>query len=59
MRQRNDGAYPLVANTDPPQVVQPGEAIEHPEPLIGFTPIPDPVPEPDAKAGKSGKEPQQ
>jgi hypothetical protein len=41
MRQRNDTGYPLTVATLPPVVVEPGDTIDNPDPVIGFTPVDD------------------
>jgi hypothetical protein len=55
VRQRNDHDHPLTVHTDPPQVVEPGQVIDHDDHVIGLTAVdkPDttaladePVPEP-------------
>ena len=58
MRQRNDQDHPLTAHTDPPQIVEPGEVIDHPDLVVGLTvldtdiatPEPEPAPEPEPEA---------
>jgi hypothetical protein len=39
--QRNDTDYTLTVATDPPQVVEPGEVIEHEHYVVGFTILDD------------------
>lgn len=43
MRQRNESGSPL-SIPDIPALVLPGDEIDFPEPLAGFTVIPDPEP---------------
>lgn len=42
MRQRNDTDHPLTVHTDPPQVVAPGEAIDHDTYVVGLTVLDEP-----------------
>lgn len=41
MRQRNETDHPLFAHTDPPQVIEPGQVVDHPTHVIGLTVVGD------------------
>jgi hypothetical protein len=62
VRQRNDLDHPLTVHTDPPQVVEPGQVIDHDDHVIGLTPVDEPANEPPAtqptptKTKTTGKE---
>ncbi len=47
MRQRNDGDQPLTVHTDPPQVVNPGETVDHDTYIVGLTVVDEPESKPD------------
>lgn len=53
MRQRNDTDQPLTVHTDPPQVLQPGEEVDHDTYVVGLTAVPPPVV--DATPAKTSK----
>jgi hypothetical protein len=57
VRQRNDNPYPLTVHTDPPQVVEPGDAIDHDDPIVGLTVLDEPVPEVQAASEPAAKAP--
>jgi hypothetical protein len=54
--QRNTGDHPLDVPAIP-ATVQPGDTVEWPDPIIGFTPVPSPAKPKAAKTpGKSGND---
>jgi hypothetical protein len=46
VRQRNNSDHPLTVHTDPPQVVDPGQVIDHDDHVIGLTAVDEPAAEP-------------
>ena len=43
MRQRNDGGYSLLVAADPPFMVEPGQTVDHPDPITGLTELAEPA----------------
>jgi hypothetical protein len=54
VRQRNDTGQPLTVHTDPPQLLEPGDEVDHDTYVIGLTLL-DPPPE--APTVETGEQP--